>query len=191
MKVVIVVHGSRDPDYIDSVRNFANNVGVLYAFNSLAEPSVNDISGDVYVPLFVGYGKDYDNAVAITGYESPPLLEWPGIKQFLLNLGPGLYVFHGENDQRFLNEIDRLGLTDVAFLKLEPLLNNYLTNHCPNRLIPVILARGSIYKEILTTTQNLCPNTNVLRPLFELREFMDYFRGVLPWLIRNTRCLRC
>lgn len=133
MRVVIVLHGSQDPDYIDSVRHFAENVGLYYAFISYSKPSINDVVGDVYIPLFIGYGKDYERAVAVTGFEAPPLLEWPGVRDFLLGLGPGLYVFHGENDVRFISDLGKLNIRDVAFLKIEPTLKNYLINHCPGR----------------------------------------------------------
>ncbi len=190
MRVVIVLHGSRDPDYLGSIRNFAESVGVDYAFISYSRPLVNEVVGDVYIPLFIGYGKDYDQAVAVTGFEAPPLLRWPRVRDFLLGLGPGLYVLHGEGDPRFINDVGRLNIHDVAFLKIKPTLRDYLASHCPGRVIPIILTRGVIYKEVLTTVRDSCPNTKVLEPLFELREFMNYFRDSLQWLIRNTRRVR-
>ncbi|GAB6943873.1 hypothetical protein [Vulcanisaeta sp. JCM 14467] len=190
MRIVIVLHGSRDPDYINSVKRFAEGVGISYAFISYSKPSINDVAGDIYIPLFVGYGKDYERAVSITGFEAPPLLRWPHVGDFLLSLGPGLYVFHGENDQRLIDDINRLGLHDVVFLKIEPTLRNYLTNHCPDRVIPVVLTQGVIYKEILAMVRDSCPNAEVLRPLFELQEFITYFRGSLTWLVQNTRRIR-
>ncbi|WP_054842203.1 hypothetical protein [Vulcanisaeta distributa] len=191
MKIVIVLHGSRDPNYVNSVRRFAENVGVDYAFVSYSKPSINEVVGDLYIPLFIGYGKDYERAVDIAGFEAPPLLKWPGIRDFLLSLGPGLYVFHGDNDQRFIENVGDLNLYDVAFLKIEPTLRSYLANHCPNRVIPVVLTQGMIYKEILTMVKNSCPNAEVLRPpLFELQRFMNYFRDSLPWLIQSTRRVR-
>jgi hypothetical protein len=60
MKVVIVLHGSGDPDYINGVRSFAGRINVSYAFVSHAKPLVNEVIGDIYIPLFVGYGSDYD-----------------------------------------------------------------------------------------------------------------------------------
>ena len=190
MRVVIVLHGSRDPDYIDSVRRFAESLGIGYAFVSYSRPSISDVVGDVYMPLFVGYGKDYDRAVAATGFETPPLLRWPHVRDFLLSLGPGLYVLHGDDDPRFINDVSGLGIRDMAFLNIEPTLENYLTNHCPGRVIPIVLTQGVIYKEVVNTVKNSCPDTEVLKPLFELREFMEYFRNSLPWLIQSTRRVR-
>ncbi|WP_252900243.1 hypothetical protein [Vulcanisaeta sp. JCM 14467] len=95
MRIVIVLHGSRDPDYINSVKRFAEGVGISYAFISYSKPSINDVAGDIYIPLFVGYGKDYERAVSITGFEAPPLLRWPHVGDFLLSLGPGYMYFMG------------------------------------------------------------------------------------------------
>ncbi|BDR91947.1 hypothetical protein Vsou_10400 [Vulcanisaeta souniana JCM 11219] len=189
-KIVIVLHGSRDSEYVDSVRHFAERVGVLYAFVSLSRPSVNEAEGDVYIPLFIGYGKDYERAVSITGFETPPVLRWPRIKDFLISLGPGLYVFHGDPDPRFLEDTNRLGLRDIAFLKIKPTLRDYMSSRCPGKVIPVVLTHGVIYREILRTVNELCPGTEVVRPLFELETFISYFREKMSWLVRNTRPVR-
>ncbi len=190
MRIVIVLHGSRDPDYLSSVESFAKNVGVSYAFTSYSKPSINDVTGDIYIPLFIGYGKDYERAVAITGFEAPPMLEWPHVRDFLLSLGPGLYVFHGENDPRFIDSVSKLSIQGIAFLKIKPTLEGYLINHCPSKVIPVVFTQGVIYKEILTVVRKSCSNTEVLKPLFELQEFIAYFRDLLPWLLQNTRRVR-
>ncbi|ADN50393.1 hypothetical protein [Vulcanisaeta distributa] len=190
MRIVIVLHGSRDPDYLSSVESFAKNVGVSYAFTSYSEPSINNVIGDIYIPLFIGYGKDYERAVAITGFETPPMLEWPYVRDFLLSLGPGLYVFHGENDPRFIDSVSKLSIQDIVFLKIEPMLEDYLINHCPGKVIPVVFTQGVIYKEISTVVRKSCSNTEVLKPLFELQEFITYFRNLLPWLLQNTRRVR-
>ncbi len=190
MKIVIVLHGSRDNEYVDSVRYFAERVGVLYAFVSLSKPSIDDAKGDVYMPLFIGYGKDYDRAVSITGFETPPILRWPQFKDFLINLGPGLYVFHGDLDQRFIEDTNRLGLQDMAFLRIKPALRDYVSKRCPGRVIPVVLTHGVIYREILRIVNELCPGVEVVRPLFELEAFISYFKEEIPWLVRNTRPVR-
>ncbi|WP_054853467.1 hypothetical protein [Vulcanisaeta distributa] len=187
MRIVIVLHGSRDPGYINSVKHFADRVGIDYAFTSFSKPLINEVSGDVYIPLFIGYGKDYDLAVTMTSFETPPLLRWPRVRDFLLSLGPGLYVLHGDNDPRFLNDVSRLNIRDIAFLKIEPTIRNYLMHHCPGKVVPVVFTEGVIYREILTTVSETCRKAEVLRPLFELETFITYFRDLLPWLIQNTR----
>ncbi|ADY02044.1 hypothetical protein VMUT_1843 [Vulcanisaeta moutnovskia 768-28] len=187
VKIIIVLHGSQDSDYVSSVRYFASRVGVNYAFISYTKPLVSDTIGDLYMPLFVGYGKDYEKAVLMTGFRTPPLLRWPRIKEFLLSMGPGLYVFHGDTNPRFINDVGKLGLHDVAFLKIKQTLEEYVSNHCPDRVIPVVLTRGVIYKEIVNTVNSSCSKTEVLNPLFELDSFINYFKDVLPWLIKNTR----
>jgi hypothetical protein len=191
MKVVIVLHGSGDPDYINDVRNFAGRINVSYAFVSHVKPLVNEVIGDIYIPLFVGYGSDYDKAVSIIGYASPPLLDWPGIREFLISLGPGLYVFHGDDDPRFIREIGNLDLGNTAFLAIKPGLAELLGRYCPDKVIPILFTNGVIYKRVLDVTKSLCPSTYVERPLFELESFINYFMKSLGWLISNTKCLRC
>jgi hypothetical protein len=190
VNVVIVLHGSEDPDYLSDVDYFARRANVSYAFISHARPLVHEVHGDIYIPLFIGYGSDYDRAVSTTGYSSPPLLDWPRVREFLLGLGPGLYVLHGNDDPRFLKEVANLGLVNIAYLMVKPRLEEVLSRDCPGRVIPVLFANGTIYKRILEVTGTLCPNTYVEKPLFRLDSFINYFRSSLGWLINNTKHLR-
>lgn len=191
VRIVLVLHGSDDQEYIESVRSFTNKVGVHYAFASYAHPLVNEVIGDVYIPLFIGYGKDYEKAVNTSGFLTPPILEWPGFRNLLLSLGPGLYVFHGENDEEFNKEVRNVGINDIAFLTINPTLTEYLHHDCPNKVIPVVLTRGIIYRKIVSIVKETCPDTHVEKPLLELEGFVKYFKESLNWVISNTRCLQC
>lgn len=190
MEVVLVFHGSRDEEYIEDIKRFASLLHVKYAFNSFSHPLFNEVRGDVYIPIYVGYGTDYLRTANNVGYLTPPILEWPGFKEFLLTLGPGLYVFHGNNDPVFVNEVMRLGIKDVAFLKIKPRINEVLKKNCVSKVIPVVLTRGSIYKDIVNEVGEICANAIIERPLLELNEFINYFKNVLPWILNNTKNIR-
>ncbi|WP_069806563.1 hypothetical protein [Vulcanisaeta thermophila] len=187
MDVVLVFHGSEDEEYIESIRRFSETLNLKYAFNSYSHPLFNEVVGDVYIPIFIGYGEDYLRTVKNVGYAVPPIIEWPGFREFLLSLGPGLYVFHGNNEPRFLNEVSGLNIGDVAFLKMEPRVGDVLRGRCFARVIPVVLTRGLIYREVERVVNELCPGTVVERPLLELESFIDYFRRSLPWVLSNVR----
>lgn len=185
----MVFHGSEDGEYIDDVRRFASLLNVKYAFNSYSHPLFSEVSGDVYVPIYIGYGTDYLRTINNVGYSIPPMLEWPGFREFLVSQGPGLYVFHGNNDPTFMNEVMRLGIKDAAFLKVKPRIDEVLRRGCVGKVIPVVLTRGSIYRDIVNEATGICGNIVVGKPLLELDQFINYFRDVLPWVLKNIKRL--
>jgi len=187
MEIVIVLHGSRDPDYVKSVEEFARSVSVRYAFKELARPLIHEVPGDVYLVLFVGYGGDYEDAVNKVGYATPPLLEWPGFVELISSLKPELVVLHGNNYKRFHEEVRGLisGGLNVAFLEVEPSVSTVLRSHCPTRILPLVLTRGVIYRRITREVREYCPSTELLPPLFELGVFREYFLGMLNWVLRS------
>ncbi|MFB6490573.1 MAG: transposase [Thermoproteus sp. AZ2] len=174
MDVVLVLHGSKSPDYLASASSFSKRTGLRYVF-------VEDLkaqSGEaVYVPVFVAGGADYRRASEMSGSSIPPLARWPGFADYLRGLRADVYVFHG-GDPEAEADVEALGLPYV-YLEGKP---HITSRGCVGRAAPVVLARGVIYNRIAEAYRG-CP-TELLPPLFEQEGFADYFLGALRGLIK-------
>jgi hypothetical protein len=176
--IVLLLHGSRDPRYKESVKAFAERLGVRYAF--LNEPTKP--SGALYVPVFVAGGGDYKRAAALAGSSIPPLARWPGFGDYLRSLGADLYIFHGGDDEEYISDVKSLGLPYV-FLEGEPSIQQ---SSCRDLAAPVVLTRGTIYDRIEAAWRDAGCRGKLLPPLFEQEGFVDYFSQALSRLLPHA-----
>ncbi|ABP51803.1 hypothetical protein [Pyrobaculum arsenaticum] len=171
--IVLIFHGSRDPDHNLQAAELARALGLGYAFME-TEPR---FSGGVGVPMFVADGADYRHAAEVATVKAPPLLRWPGFADYLKGLGAQLYIFHGPDR----GDVAALGLP-VAFLEGEPSIEDA---PCVEMAAPVVLTRGYIYKKI-AAKYSRC-QANLLPPLAEQPTFIEYLRRTLPIIISRYR----
>lgn len=169
--IVLIFHGSRDPDHNQQAAELAKAVGAGYAFMEV-EPRFR---GGLGVPVFVADGADYRRALEIATVKAPPLLGWPGFAEYLKGLGAQLYIFHGPDG----GDVAALGLP-VAFLEGEP---NVDKAPCVETAAPVVLTRGYIYKKIEAKYRRC--RARLLPPLAEQPAFVDYLRRTLPLIVRK------
>ena len=171
VEIVLVLHGSRDPRYVESVDMFARRLGLRYVFlkDLRREP------GAVYVPIFVAGGGDYRRAVALSSSSVPPLARWPGFGEYLKALGAGIYIFHGGDDEEYVSDILSLGLPYV-FLEGRPSIG---PESCRDVGAPVVLTRGVIYDRIEAAWRRAGCRGRLLPPLFEQEGFASYFSRAL------------
>lgn len=170
--IVLIFHGSRDEEHNRQARQLAETLGYSYAFME-REPYFNSGLG---IPMFIADGADYRKALHVATVKSPPLIKWPGFVEYLKTLGAELYIFHGPDHG---GEIGGLGLP-VAFLEGEP---NVSTAPCVKTAAPVVLTRGYIYKKI-AAAYSRC-GAELLPPLVEQRQFVEYLRQVIPHIVRR------
>ncbi len=175
MYVVLLLHGSRDPRYLESVKAFAEKLGVGYAFvrNFARTP------GALYVPVFIAGGGDYRAAAALAGSSIPPLARWPEFGDYLRSLGAGMYIFHGGEDEEYISDVESLGLPYV-FLEGEPSIG---PPYCRDVAAPVVLTRGIIYDRIEYAWRGAGCRGELLPPLFEQEGFAAYFSRALGRLL--------
>ncbi|MEL9990284.1 MAG: transposase [Thermoproteus sp.] len=176
--IVLLLHGSRDPRYLESVRAFAEALGLRYAFLEDFSP----IHGAVYVPVFIASGGDYRRALRLSGSSIPPLARWPGFKEYLKGLGAAVYIFHGSRDVEYVEDVRSLGLPYV-FLEGEPSIG---PDACRGVGAPVVLTRGVIYDRIVSAWRSAGCRGELLPPLFEQEGFARYFSEALRSLIAPT-----
>jgi len=169
--LVLIFHGSPDAEHNKQAAMLAKAVGAGYAFLE-AEPM---FTGGLGMPVFVADGADYRKALSIAAVKAPPLVKWPGFREFLLSLGAQLYIFHGPDR----GDVGALGLP-VAFLEGEP---NIRDAPCVNVAAPVVLTRGYIYKKIESLYARC--GARLLPPLAEQRQFLLYFKSVLPIVLEK------
>lgn len=177
MELILLLHGSKDSAYVESVAAFARRLGLGYAFLKGFEKR----EGAVYVPVFVANGEDYKWAVELSGFRVPPLARWPGFAEYLRGLGADLYVFHGSPDPAYVSDVESLGLP-YAFLEGEPDLRS---KGCPRSAAPVVLTRGVIYNAVASAYRSMGCSTALLPPLFEQPQFAEYFSEALEALLRR------
>ncbi len=182
MDVVLVFHGSHDVRHVRAALDFARRVGARAAFKEVSRPSLSDVRGNVYVPMFLGWGKDYMEAVSLTGSPIPPIMEWPGFGEFVRSLGARLYLLHGSHERRYLGEVEMLGV-DYAFLVGEP---NVAGVPCPPTAMPLVLTPGAIHDKLVERISSRCPETALVgRPLVEMPRFQRYFTDTLRRLLNE------
>ncbi|MEZ0248086.1 MAG: transposase, partial [Thermoproteus sp.] len=171
-------HGSRDPRYLESVRKFAEALGLGYAFLEGFTP----IRGAVYVPVFIAGGSDYRRALRLSGSSIPPLARWPGFKEYLKGLGAAVYIFHGSREEEYIEDVRSLGLPYV-FLEGEPPVG---PDACKGVGAPVVLTRGVIYDRMASAWRDAGCREELLPPLFEQKDFARYFSEALRSLVAPT-----
>ncbi len=182
MDLVLVFHGSHDPRHVRAALAFARRVGARVAFKEASRPGIGDVRGDIYVPMFLGWGKDYMEAASLTGSTIPPIMEWPGFGDFVRSLGASLYLLHGSHEERYLQEVEMLGV-DYAFLVGEP---NVAHVPCPPTAMPLVLTPGAIHDRLVGRLSSRCPGTVLVGgPLVEMPVFERYFRGALRRLLNE------
>ncbi|MEM1597061.1 MAG: hypothetical protein QXP31_04415 [Pyrobaculum sp.] len=169
--VVLIFHGSRDPDHNRQAAELAKKIGADYAFLE-TEPFYK---GGLGVPLFVADGADYRKALQIAPVKAPPLVKWPGFKEYLEGLGAQLYIFHGPDK----GDVAQLGLP-TAFLEGEP---NIRDAPCVKTAAPVVITRGHIYKQI-ERLYSRC-QTHLLPPLAEQPPFIEFLRRAIPLVLKQ------
>ena len=156
--------------------SFAERVGARAAFKEVARPHIHEVHGHVYVPMFLGWGRDYLEAVSLTGSHVPPIMEWPGFDAFARSLGADLYLLHGSREERYVHEVEALGV-NYAFLVGEP---NIAEVPCPRTALPLVLTPGAIHDKMVELMSVRCPTTAIIgAPLVEMRDFEEYFKGAL------------
>lgn len=173
--IALLLHGSRDPGYLDSVEKFAKRLGVGYAFLENFEKR----PGVVYVPVFVARGEDYRRAVYLSGSSTPPLARWPGFGDYLRSLNADIYIFHGSYDEEYISDVRSLGLPYV-FLEGMPSIT---PESCGDVGAPVVLTKGVIYERIKSAWRGAGCKGILLPPLFEQEGFISYFSNALKRLL--------
>lgn len=169
--IVLIFHGSRDPDHNRQAAELARAVGADYAFME-TEPKFR---GGLGVPMFVADGADYRRALEIATVKAPPLVKWPGFAEYLRGLGAELYIFHGPDR----GDVASLGLP-VAFIEGEPNLDKA---PCVEVAAPVVITRGHIYK-LIQAKYSRCP-ARLMPPLAEQPKFVEYLRKTLPLVVQR------
>ncbi|MEZ0319397.1 MAG: hypothetical protein ABWK05_05320 [Pyrobaculum sp.] len=169
--VVLIFHGSRDPDHNKQAEELARKIGADYAFLE-TEPLYK---GGLGIPVFIADGADYRRALEIATVKAPPLVKWPGFREYLASQGAQLYIFHGPDR----GDVAELGLP-LAFLYGEPNIRNA---PCVKTAAPVVLTRGYIYKQI-EKLYSRC-QARLLPPLAEQPTFVEYLRRTIPIVLRQ------
>ncbi|CCC80802.1 sirohydrochlorin chelatase [Thermoproteus tenax] len=179
MEILLLLHGSKDPRYRESVERFAGRLGLKYAFLEGFEPR----PGVLYLPIFVAPGADYRKALSLANLKAPPLIRWPGFADYLRSLRADVYIFHGSDEPEYINEVASLGLR-FAFIEGEPSLKSV---GCRGLGAPVVLTRGIIYDRASELWREAGCRYELLPPLFEQEGFVQYFSSALSSLLAKIQ----
>jgi|GEM_PF-552837 hypothetical protein len=182
MELVMLVHGSRDPEYLNSVREFSQLLGVGHSLMLNGETHGKGLT----FPLFIEYGDDYERALAKANLKVKPLLEWPGFIETLRENVSGAIVMHGSRNPRFreeLSELVKAGLK-VYLLVGEPNISS-IANECPSEVYLLFLFRGVIFNRAAAEVKANCGDVEVKGPLYREPWFISYLKANLGYLSLN------
>lgn len=182
MNLVMLIHGSRDPEYLSSVAEFSRRLGLGY---SLMLNGITQGDGLTF-PLFVEYGYDYERALSRAQLKVKPLLEWPGFMDSLISNTSGVVIMHGSRNPRFRQELNSLINAGIrAYLLVgEPNISD-MVNHCPVEAYLLFLFRGSIVNKVVKEVKGICPGVRLRGPLCCDEWFISYLREKLSHLSLN------
>ena len=171
---VALIHGSRDPEYINDASSFFRRINIDYVF--LLGHNEGIIPGSF--PFFLNWGRDYESALRFAEHRLNPLL---GIEEFIHELKrrlPKTVILHGSSDIEALKGIRVLKDTgfEVRLLNGEP---SVYSMECPSEAYLLFLFRGVIVKRAVEAIKARCPLTELRGPLSSEPWFPDLTRRIL------------
>ncbi|WP_291767509.1 hypothetical protein [Caldivirga sp. UBA161] len=171
---VALIHGSRDPEYINDVDSFFKRIGIGYIFLLGRDEGI--IPGSF--PLFLNWGKDYENALRFTDHRLNPLLGIGGFINELKMHIPKTIIMHGSSDIEALRGIGVLKDAgfEVRLLNGEP---SVYTMDCSSEAYLLFLFKGIIVRKATEVIKAKCPLIKLSGPLSLEPWFPDLILRIL------------
>lgn len=179
--IAMVVHGSSDKDYIESLEALTHRLGIGYL--TIVNYGVESVNYQLTFPLFLVRGMDYERALSIATVKLPPLLEQPEFLEELRRSAPDTLIMHGlrRGNLGILGILARRGFKPY-FLKGEPSISR-MSGKCPDEAYLLFIFKGFEFNEAYNRAKNACPGIKLHGPLSSDEWFIDYLSRLIERLL--------